>query len=312
MQFLLPLLISSSLVSASRHHARDVIRTRTAVTTTTVTVLTTVYDDVPAPPTQPTPAAAPEAETSPVVVAEVKPTETTPAFTEVEQIEPPTYEQQYTSSSQPSPAVPSPAAQEEPSSTNNKPANDKPTTHSSGDSTLERMSTSDVEAIYKTCWNGQLKWPLPNTPNPVVDKVAPQLSIFSLPASKADTLIVHNYCSYDLYFNHFNGGNSLESGKLAARDSIERPLSGTVMKVSKTSDMAKDVLIEYAVAGDGQLYYDLSLITCLGTTDGMENGSTKDCAGHEAGLQLGNAQSKSFQCAAEAWCDDQVYLYQVS
>lgn len=296
MKLLLPLLISSSLVSASRHHARDVIRTRTAVTTTTATVYSTVYADDSLPPTQPTPEVVPEAETNSVVVAEVKPTEVAPAPAPTEE------EQPYTPSSQPSPPEASPAS------------NDRFTTQSAGDSTLERMATSDVIAIINTCWPGRLTWPLPNTPNPVVDKPAPQLSIFARPVSKANMLTVHNYCSYDLYFNNFNGPTLLEHGKLAAKSSIERSLDGDVMKVSKTEDMAKDVLIEYNVNGD-QLWYDLSLITCIGRNpDGLENGDLKDCAGHEAGLQLGNSntKSKSFQCAAEAWCDDQVYLYQVS
>ncbi|OAL46611.1 hypothetical protein IQ07DRAFT_546866 [Pyrenochaeta sp. DS3sAY3a] len=294
MQFLLPLLISSSLVSASRHHARDVIRTRTAVTTTTVTVYSTVYADDALPPTQPTPEVVLEAEANSVVVAEGKPTEVAPAPAPTEE------EQPYTPSSQPSPPEASPAS------------NDRFTTQSAGDSTLERMATSDVTAKVKTCWGGKIPWPLPNTPNPVVDEPAPQLSIFARPATKANTLTVHNYCSYDLYFNNFDGQILLEHGKLAAKSSIERSLGGDVMKVSKTNDMAKDVLIEYNVDG-GLLWYDLSLITCIGRdANGLENGDLKDCAGHEAGLQLGNSNAnyKSFQCAPGAWCDDQVYLYQ--
>ncbi|KAF1847053.1 uncharacterized protein K460DRAFT_52514 [Cucurbitaria berberidis CBS 394.84] len=189
------------------------------------------------------------------------------------------------------------------------PESDKSYSKKSGDTTLQRMSSSDVSAIYKTCWNGQLQWPLPGMPNPCLDVVAAQLNIFPLPITKPDTLTVHNYCSYNIYFNHFQGANMLESGNIAAGAKIDRPLFGSVLKVSKTPDMAKDVLVEYAVA-DGRLYYDLSLITCLGRTNGVENGDTSACAGHEAGLQLGNSKSKSFQCAAGAWCDDQAYLYQ--
>lgn len=277
------LLFSSSLVSAAPHNARDrKIKTHVEVVTTTVTV--TAYDPAQ---TTPTPAAvAYDIAAANAVYPPVAP--------------------------QPEPQ---PTKVSLPSTENGnapKPSNDKASTKNIGDSVLERMSSSDVDAIYKTCWNGLIQWPLPNTPNPVVDVEAPQLSIFPIPATKPDTLTVHNYCSYDIYFNHFNEGALLETGKLAAGKSLDRPLTGTVLKASKTQDMAKDVLVEYAVGKDGLLYYDISLITCLGRTNGLENGDLKDCAGHEAGLQLGNGNSKTFQCAAGAWCDDQAYLYQVN
>lgn len=177
---------------------------------------------------------------------------------------------------------------------------------------LTRMSAAQVNAIYKTCWNGQLVWPLGNTPAPCADVVTPQLSIYKKPEATANTLTVHNYCGYDIHFDHVKGFTTLESGVLAAGATIQRPLTGTVLKARKTKDSNKDMLVEYNVAADGQLWYNLSLITCLGTTNGLPNADTSGCAGHEAGLQLGNPGSKTFQCKAGAWCDDQAYLYQVS
>ena len=61
------------------------------------------------------------------------------------------------------------------------------------------------------------------------------------------------------------------------------------------------------------------MIDCLGiegrvasTGKPIRNGNTSGCAGHEAGLQLGNAGTWSWQCAPRAWCDDQAYFYEVS
>lgn len=176
----------------------------------------------------------------------------------------------------------------------------------SDDSILNRMSDSEVLSICKTCWGGALEWPLPNTPAPVVDVVSPQLSIFERPASSPNTLTIHNYCSYDIHYTHFSGSNQIDGGSLTAGQTITGPLAGTVFKASKTADGSKDLLIEYNIGADGQLWFDLSLITCA------VDGDVSACPGHEAGLQLGNAGSKSFQCAAGAWCDDQAYLYQVS
>lgn len=167
---------------------------------------------------------------------------------------------------------------------------------------MQRMSTAEVDAIYKTCWNGALEWPLPNTPNPVIDVVSPQLEIFERPTSTPNTLTVHNYCDYDIHFVHFNGGNP-ETGCLTAKTSIDRPLQGTVFKASKNEGMGNDLLIEYSIDATGVLWYNLSLLTC------MENGDTSKCAGHEAGLQLSNPGKMAFQCGAGTWCDDQAYLY---
>ncbi|CAO2655280.1 Nn.00g103440.m01.CDS01 [Neocucurbitaria sp. VM-36] len=283
MLFLIPLLLTSSLVAAAPRHRRGVTKTHTTTTVTTVTVLNTLVETADVPLTQPTQSVVQDQEPASV-----------------------TTDTGYTlSQSQSSAATPSSTEDDQTVALKV----DTSSTEASSDTTLERMSTSEVEAIYKTCWGGILELPLPGTPNPVVDVVAPQLSIFTLPIAKADTLTVHNYCSYDIFFDHFKGESKLESGSISAGASFDSPLSGTVMKVSKSSNMGKDMLIEYSVA-DGNLYYDLSLITCLGQTDGLENNDTSGCAGHEAGLQLGNSVSKSFQCAAGAWCDDQVYLYQ--
>jgi hypothetical protein len=172
------------------------------------------------------------------------------------------------------------------------------------------MTDAQVNAIYKTCWNGNLKWPLPNTVNPVIDVVSPQLSIFPRPDTTPHTLTVHNYCDYDIFYDHLGAAGKLDNGTLSAGKSFNSPLSGNVFKASKKSTMENDVLIEYNVAADGKLWYDLSLITCLGSTDGKPNSDTTACAGHEAGLQLGSKKWVAFQCAPGKWCDDQAYLYQ--
>lgn len=119
-------------------------------------------------------------------------------------------------------------------------------------------------------------------------------------------LTVHNYCPYDIYFRHLGLGGSQESGKITAGTNLVRPLSGTVFKAYKTPAMTQDVLVEYSVNPQtGAMWYDLSLLTC------MQGANLSGCAGHEQGLQLGNAVSHSFQCAPGLWCDDQAYLYHV-
>lgn len=166
-----------------------------------------------------------------------------------------------------------------------------------------RMSTAEVASSLTTCWGGKLPMPSNGQPMPCADQPSKQLSVFTKPDSKANTLVVHNYCDYDIHYLHL--GNGLNNqGTLAKRSTIEQPLSGTVFKASKSSDMSKDILIEYANV-NGNVFYDLSLITCMSGTD------LSGCAGHDGGLQLGNQQGMSFQCPAGSWCDDQVYLYQV-
>jgi hypothetical protein len=175
--------------------------------------------------------------------------------------------------------------------------------------TLERMTDAEVFSIYHTCHSGTITWPLADTPCPIIEMVTPQLNIFGRPESTPSTLTVHNYCSYDLFFQHLNGaGPLLETGSIPAGQTIHSPLAGTVMKVSKSQAMTKPVQIEYGAHG----FYDLSLIDCLGSTNGTTNADTSACAGHEAGLQLSSPAGLAFQCASGAWCDDQVYLYEVS
>jgi hypothetical protein len=172
------------------------------------------------------------------------------------------------------------------------------------------MSNEDVFKIYHTCWNGQLVWPQNDMPPPVTEQVSAQLSIYKKPVAKAGTLTVHNYCAYDIHYQHLGNGLSGNTQVLSAGATSEYPLSGTVWKASKTPSLEKVVQIEYAVASN-ILYYDMSLIDCLGVTNGLKNKDTSGCVGLESGLQLGN-QGFSFQCQKGAWCDDQAYFYQVS
>ena len=184
------------------------------------------------------------------------------------------------------------------------------------DSVLARVESWVIPA---TCpW--KIPWPLPDTPQPTVDDVAiPQLSLFPRPGSTANTLTIYNFCDYDLYFEPHIGNTVAEIGHISAGGKLDRPFeaapegSGVNLKVSKTEgDYSKPVQIEYAVSA-GTVWYDISLIDCLGRTeDGLRNGDTSACAGHEAGLQMGPAaDALSFQCGAGAWCDDQAYLYEV-
>ncbi|KAI8931938.1 hypothetical protein NX059_010839 [Plenodomus lindquistii] len=162
-----------------------------------------------------------------------------------------------------------------------------------------RMSVEEVKSIYTTCWGGAIPFP-ERMPSP--DVVAEQLDVFTKPANTPDHLAVKNYCSYPIYYKHFDGSANPAQSVLEAGASISRPLTGTVFKASKTQDMAKELLVEYAK--HDSLWYNLSLITCV------EGGDLSKCPGHEGGLQLGNAEAKSFQCAPGAWCDDQAYVYQ--
>ncbi|KAF2633037.1 hypothetical protein BU25DRAFT_406300 [Macroventuria anomochaeta] len=183
------------------------------------------------------------------------------------------------------------------------------------DSVLARVESWVIPA---TCpW--KISWPLPDTPMPTVDDVEiPQLSLFPRPDSTANTLTIYNFCDYDLFFEPHIGNTLGEIGHIPAGGKLDRPFeaapegSGVNLKVSKTEgDYSKPVQIEYAVSA-GTVWYDISLIDCLGRTeDGLRNGDTTACAGHEAGLQMGPAKDAlSFQCGAGAWCDDQAYLYE--
>lgn len=184
------------------------------------------------------------------------------------------------------------------------------------DSVLARVESWSIPV---TCpW--KISWPLPDTPMPTVDDVdIPQLSLFPRPDSTANTLTIYNFCDYDLFFEPHIGNTLAEIGHIPAGGKLDRPFemapegSGVNLKVSKTEgDYSKPVQVEYAVSA-GTVWYDISLIDCLGRTeDGLRNSDTTACAGHEAGLQMGPAKDAlSFQCGAGAWCDDQVYLYEV-
>jgi hypothetical protein len=185
------------------------------------------------------------------------------------------------------------------------------------DSVLERVASWTIPS---TCpWS--IPWPLPDTPNPTVDDVAiPQLELFPRPQTTANTLTIYNFCDYDLWFEPHIGNTLEATGHIPAGGKLDRPFemapegSGVNLKVTKTEgDYSKPVQVEYAVSA-GTVWYDLSLIDCLGRTpEGLRNGDTSACAGHEAGLQMGPAANAvSFQCGAGAWCDDQMYLYEVS
>jgi hypothetical protein len=180
------------------------------------------------------------------------------------------------------------------------------------DSTLSRMSNNDVFAVYHTCWNGKLVWPQNDLPTPVKDQDSKQLNVYTIPASKPNTLTVHNYCNYNIYYQHLGVGSTLGEGILYAGTSYEHAVTGTVWKGSKTASREKVVQVEYNVDQLGMLWYNISLIDCLGMTDGMKNKDASACAGLEAGLQLGNKEHFSFQCKPGTWCDDQAYFYYVS
>jgi hypothetical protein len=185
-----------------------------------------------------------------------------------------------------------------------------PTSLSARDYSVSRMSNEDVFKIYHTCWGGKLVWPQNDMPPPVTEQVSSQLSLYKQPAAKAGTLTVHNYCDYDIHYQHLGNGLSGATQVLSAGTTSDYPLTGTVFKASKTASLAKVVQIEYSVAGN-VLYYDMSLIDCLAFKDGLRTKDASGCVGLESGLQLGN-QGFSFQCAKGAWCDDQAYFYEVS
>jgi hypothetical protein len=180
---------------------------------------------------------------------------------------------------------------------------------------------SDAEASMfvtkKACYEDlRIKWPQNDLPPPVEDKPIRQLTLFDRPETVPNTIIVHNYCNYDIHFTHINQVKTLDNGILKAGETYTSPLStlpGGVWKGSKAYDMSKVVLAEYSIVqATNDLWYNLSLVKCLGVTNGQYTTDTNACAGHEAGLQFGNKQSKSYQCASGLWCDDQAYLYDVS
>jgi hypothetical protein len=183
------------------------------------------------------------------------------------------------------------------------------------DKCLARMSDAQASAIAPTCHNGTIKWPSNDLPPPVEDAPFRQLSLYDIPATVPNTLIVHNYCDYDLHYTHRDSVKTLDTGILTAGATKQSPFTtedAGVWLASKTPDMVKAVQAEYTVSkATDALWYNLSLIPCLGSKNGLPNADTTECAGHEAGLQFGNQQFQTFQCAPGMWCDDQAYFYQV-
>ena len=154
----------------------------------------------------------------------------------------------------------------------------------------------------------------------MIDNVElPQLNIFPRPVTTTNVFTIYNFCSYTLWVDIFIGATNNGSEQILAGGRLDRSLdsaAGVNYKVSKYANINHPVQVEYSA--NESVFFDLSLIDCLGT-DGMtmagkpiRNGEMSMCAGHEKGLQLGNNKSRSWQCAAGAWCDDQAYLYEVS
>ncbi len=317
MRYLLPLVASSALVAALPQ-VKTVIDTVVVTATQYVeeSAPTGTSDNSPAIPYFPAPAApsvaysaTPVAPVAPVVASSPAPVAAQAAAVPSKQVDTPKPAQvstpAYTSTA--AAATPSkPSVPSNPGSKDGQSTQGQSTSQSvsSSDSILAIMTNAQVEAIVHTCWNGAIPWPIPNTPLPCVDVVAPQLSLFPRPAATPNMITVNNYCGYDIHYDHFSGASSPVSGTWkAGTKGTPMAMDGTVFKAGKTPSSSTPVLIEYGVNG-GQIFYDLSLINCI------NDGDTSNCAGHEAGLQIGGPNSMTFQCAAGAWCDDQVYMYQ--
>jgi hypothetical protein len=184
------------------------------------------------------------------------------------------------------------------------------------DQTLARLSNDEAKVLVneKSCYaDRRVKWPQNDLPTPSVNEETRQLKVFTSPATSPNTLTVHNYCKYDIHYRREGQQGVLDSGILSAGTAYTTPLAGVgmVWKGSKSKDMGKVVLVEYSIDSTN-VWYNLSLVKCLGVKDGLYTTDTSGCAGHEAGLQFGNKGNRSFQCAAGMWCDDQAYLYDVS
>lgn len=159
------------------------------------------------------------------------------------------------------------------------------------------------------CWGGNtIKWPQNDCPPPTQDNVISQLDIFKRPDTQPNTITFVNYCDYDIHYQHL-GPKFDEIGILKAGASKSSDLTGTVFKASKTLNREKVTLVEYSIDQFNKLWYNISLVKCLGTKNGLYTSDTSGCPGHEAGLQFGNKNVRSFQCAPGLWCDDQAYLY---
>ncbi|KAI4937489.1 uncharacterized protein J4E92_002220 [Alternaria infectoria] len=161
---------------------------------------------------------------------------------------------------------------------------------------LPRYSEEDLIKHASTCARGPEQLPLnPGVPRPVEITKIPELDLFPPPESVPGILTMHNYCGYDLYWFHFHD-TEFEHGSLPAGGTEARPLAGKVMKVSKTTPMSHELQVEYAPKTNGELWYNLSLINCIAWQNGKLTTDTSGCAGHEAGLQLGQNGGLAFQC----------------
>ena len=155
-----------------------------------------------------------------------------------------------------------------------------------------------------------------DVPCPVKEADAQQLELYTIPESKPKTLTVRNYCSYDIFYQHVGPKTVIGTGTLVAGGTWETPTNvGSNFKASKSSDQSRPVQVEYNIdpAKPDELWYNLSMIDCLKKDNkGLLTTDASACVGLEAGLQFGNKQKMSFQCAPGTWCDDQAYFYFVS
>lgn len=318
MRYLLPIIASSALVAA----APAMVTVYDTVTVTAVDYVdesaptggpAVPYFQAPAPAPAPAatsvPAAAAAPAPAPVVYSSSSAAPAAPAVASAQAVPvaaPSKAAPAAASSAAASPAASKPSDLTTPANKNGQNTQSQ-TASQNEDSILGTMSEAQVLAQLTKCWGGSLPWPIPNTPMPCADVVAPQLSLFPRPATKPNMLIVNNYCDYDIYYQILDGPTTAGNGVIKAGIPLQQPLSATVLKASKTPPkngvLNSPALIEYGNP-DGNIYYDLSLINCI------TNGDVSACPGHEAGLQMGGPQSKTFQCAPGAWCDDQVYMYQ--
>jgi hypothetical protein len=180
----------------------------------------------------------------------------------------------------------------------------------------DRMSVAQVlsyQGSKAQCWSqSNLVWPMNDMPAPSMEAVTKQLNIYQPPATKPQTLIVHNYCDYPIHYQHFGHGGLLMESDLPAGETFETPYIGSNWKASRQGDPSRVVQIEYNANG-GDLWYNLSLIDCLKKDSrGLPTKDASGCVGLEGGLQFGNKENMSFQCAPGTWCDDQAYFYFVS
>jgi len=179
---------------------------------------------------------------------------------------------------------------------------------------LPRFSDKKLLETAHSCLTGPQELPLNDgVPNPVDITTIEQLNVFSRPESVAGTVTMHNYCGYDLWWFHYSDNGEIEHGHLPAGGTVAKPAVGSVMKVTKTNALGRELLVEYChdKKDPSILWYNLSLIVCIGKEDSKITTDTTQCAGHEAGIQLGQSEF-AFQCEAGKWCDDQAYFYGVS